>query len=91
MSRADRVKRETGKVQVTKVVEKVNTTTKQQLPIRMTIQERNELDLLVEAVKDHLSPAKAEKLNRSRVLRAMVYIKDERFLKKIAQSILDNT
>ena len=92
MGRKDRKTAEIGhEQQVTTVKKKRNTTTGRQIPLRITEQEQNELSLLVEAVRGHLPPAKAEKINRSRILRALVYIRNEQHLKRIAQSVIENT
>lgn len=86
MARKDRTDRKhTG---VTTVEEKKNVTTGKSLPIRMTQVELDELDNLTEKVQA-LMPNK--KVSRSRVLRSLVYIQNDGHIKKIVQSIKDNT
>ena len=86
MSRKDRLDRKhTG---ITTVKENKNTTTGNRMPLRMTLQESENLDELVELV-EKLIPNK--RVNRSRVLRAMTYLMSEQQVKKIAKSIVENT
>lgn len=86
MSRKDRVDRKhTG---VTTVKVNKNTTTGKRLPLRMTELEMDNLDELVELVQE-LIPNK--RVNRSRILRSLTYLKNEQQIKKIARSIVENT
>lgn len=88
MSRKDRLEREGKEVHVTKVTEKKNVTTGKSLPLRMTAIELEQLEILTELVQAKL-PRK--KISRSKVLRAMVYLQDNRQIDKIARSIIENT
>lgn len=86
MSRKDRADRKhTG---VTTVKVNKNTTTGKRLPLRMTDTEMDNLDELVELVQE-LIPNK--RVNRSRILRSLTYLKNEQQIKKIARSIVENT
>lgn len=86
MARKDRTDRKhTG---VTTVVDKKNVTTGKSLPIRMTQVELDELDNLTEKVQA-LMPNK--KISRSRVLRSLVHIQNDAHLKRIVNSIMENT
>jgi chemotaxis methyl-accepting protein methylase len=86
MSRKDRLDRKhTG---ITTVKENKNTTTGNRMPLRLTLQESENLDELVDLVKE-LIPNK--QVNRSRILRALTYINNEQQIKKIAKSIMENT
>lgn len=86
MSRKDRANRK--HIGLTTVKVNKNTTTGQRLPLRMTGQEMENLDDLVELVQA-LIPNK--RVNRSRILRAMTYLKNDAQIKKIAKSLVDNT
>ncbi|MDE1240418.1 hypothetical protein [Vibrio aestuarianus] len=86
MSRKDRADRKhTG---VTTVRENKSTTTGKRTPLRLTVQETENLDELVELVQK-IIPNK--RVNRSRILRAMTYLNNPQQIKKIAKSIVENT
>lgn len=85
MSRKDRIDlKNTG---ITTIDEKKNITTGNNLPLRMTKFEMEQLEILTKKVQDAI-PRK--NINRSKVLRALVYIQDDRHIKKIVQSIMEN-
>ncbi len=74
---------------ITRVVEQRNITTQQQKNIRFTKLEEDELSIFVDKIKEML-PKK--NISISRVLRACCYLHtDKRILKKIVNSIKDNT
>ena len=73
---------------VTTVTINKNTTTGKTFPLRLTDHERDELEMLKEKVQA-LMPNK--KISLSRVMRAVVYIQNESQVKKIVESIKDNT
>lgn len=75
------------KTNVTTVDQKKNVTTGNNLPLRMTELEIEQLQILTEKVQ---LAAPRKKINRSKVLRALVYIQDDRHIKKIVQSIMEN-
>ncbi|MFS1877498.1 hypothetical protein [Enterovibrio norvegicus] len=68
--------------------ENKNTTTGKRLPLRMTTQEIENLDELVDLVQK-IIPNK--RVNRSRILRAMTFLSNDQQVKKIAKSIVENT
>lgn len=84
MSRSDRVSKG-----VTRVVEKRNITTGRQMNLRLTGMDDDALSILVEKIQE-IVPQK--NISRSRVLRAVGYLSDDAdFLKKLAESVTQNT
>jgi len=86
MSRKPRTDRKP--IGLTTVTANKNTTTGKRLPLRMTEIEMDNLEEIVEQVQE-LIPNK--RVNRSRVLRSITYLKNEQQIKKIARSIVENT
>jgi len=82
------VARKDRKSAVTRVAENRNTTTGKQFPLRLTDNDRNQLEILTDKVND-LMPNKTVAM--SRVVRAMVYIQSEQQIKNIVKSIQENT
>lgn len=83
MARSDRTAKG-----VTRVTERRNITTGRQMNLRLTGLDDDALSMLVEKVQEKL-PQK--NITRSRVLRAACYLEDDKFIKKLAQLLIDNT
>lgn len=85
MSRRDRVQ----KKEVTRVQERRNVTTNNQMNFKITDIERDQLDLLLEEIQKIL-PTKV--ISKSRLLRAVGYLKDDsRAVLKLAKAIQEYT
>ena len=87
MGRKDRVQRDGKTSQVTQVTEDRNTTTGRSFPVRLTINEQNQLEEVVKKLSE-LLPNK--KISKSGVIRSFLYLDDDTCLKKLARSYSDN-
>ncbi|MFA0155693.1 hypothetical protein [Vibrio sp. 10N.261.46.A3] len=83
MGRKDRVQRDGKSSQVTQVTEDRNTTTGRSFPVRLTINEQNQLEEVAEKLRA-LLPNK--KISKAGVIRAFLYLDDDTSLKKLARS-----
>lgn len=73
---------------VTRVVEKRNITTGRQMNLRLTSLDDDALSLLVDKVQE-LLPQK--NISKSRILRAACHLNDDKWIIKLAQSVVENT
>lgn len=83
MARSDRITKG-----VTRVAEKRNITTGRQMNLRLTGLDDDALSMLVEKMQE-LLPQK--NITRSRVLRAVCYLDDDKMLQKLANLLIENT
>ncbi|MDL4915910.1 MAG: hypothetical protein QRY16_19705 [Enterobacterales bacterium endosymbiont of Blomia tropicalis] len=83
MARSDRITKG-----VTRVAEKRNITTGRQMNLRLTGLDEDALSMLVEKMQE-LLPQK--NITRSRVLRAVCYLDDDKMLQKLANLLIENT